>query len=58
MANKLNHTVAEETEQDKYVRFQNECPQGSQAPERKDQNGEILEVRVDIQIQTPCTNQN
>ena len=58
MATELCHTMAEETEQYKYVRFQNECPQGNQAPKLKDKNGEILEVRVDIKIQTPCTNQN
>lgn len=50
--------MPKETEQDKYARFQNECPQGNQAPELKGKNGEILEVRVDIKIQTPCTNQN
>lgn len=58
MAPKVYHTVDKETGQSKYVNFQNQCPQGNQCPEEKDKSGEVLEVRVDIKIQTPCPNQN
>lgn len=58
MAPKLCHIVGKEIRQNKYVEFQNECPQGNYGPEEKDKSGEVLEVRIDFKIQTPCTNKN
>lgn len=58
MALKLCCTLAKENGQNKYVKFQNEYPQGNQCSEEKDKSGGILEVKAHIKIQTPCTNEN
>lgn len=56
MAPKLCHTAAKEIGHNKYVRFQMHVHK--EISVLKDKSGEVLEVRVDIKIQTPSTNQN